>query len=402
MRLPPEVLERFVASYFSQRERFLAAPSPAYLLDGQALRARALAFRRTFQELRHPCSFYFAVKSNNTPRVAAILLEEGFGLDVSGAPELEGALALGARDIIFSGPGKTAEELRLAAAHPEVTVLLDSFGELERLEGEAAARGRVVRAGVRLSPEAVSPWSKFGIPPEELPRFCREARSRPHVRLEGVQCHTSWNMSPRPQCRFLETIAGALENVDQKSREQLTFLDVGGGYWPERGEWLRDDAPSPDPLGHRLEPASPLAHYARDLSRTLGTHRSLRALGRLCFEPGRWICDDAMHLTFSVVDVKGPDIAIADIGVNAVGWERFEQDYCPVLNLSHPSLRERPGVILGSLCTPHDVLGFSYFGEGLHPGDRLLIPCQKTYTRSLAQAFIKAIPPVVELPPEEP
>jgi len=287
-------LERFVASYFSQRERFLAAPSPAYLLDGQALRARALAFRRTFQELRHPCSFYFAVKSNNTPRVAAILLEEGFGLDVSGAPELEGALALGARDIIFSGPGKTAEELRLAAAHPEVTVLLDSFGELERLEGEAAARGRVVRAGVRLSPEAVSPWSKFGIPPEELPRFCREARSRPHVRLEGVQCHTSWNMSPRPQCRFLETIAGALENVDQKSREQLTFLDVGGGYWPERGEWLRDDAPSPDPLGHRLEPASPLAHYARDLSRTLGTHRSLRALGRLCFEPGRWICDDAM------------------------------------------------------------------------------------------------------------
>jgi diaminopimelate decarboxylase len=61
-----------------------------------------------------------------------------------------------------------------------------------------------------------------------------------------------------------------------------------------------------------------------------------------------------------------------------------------------PSTRERPCRIFGSLCTPHDIFGFSYFGDGLEPGDRLLIPCQGAYTYSLAQNFIKPAPPVKE------
>ena len=400
MRLPPAVLENFVAPFFARRERFLAVPHGAYLLDGEALRRRARAFLRAFRSTLGSCTPYFAVKSNNCPRVSALLLDEGFGLDVSSGLELEGALALGAPRVVFSGPGKTAAELAAAVPHAEVTVLLDSFGELERLEREAASQGREVRAGVRISSDPGGLWGKFGIPPGELPRFLREARDRPHVRLEGLQFHTSWNMSPRPQCQMLEVLAGALDAADSGDRHRLTFLDVGGGFWPERGEWLRDDAPSPDPLVHRLVPAAPTEEYARDLARTMDRHPSLGSLTELFCEPGRWICDDALHLLFSVVDVKGPDLAIADIGINAVGWERFEGDYCPVLNLSRPSFRERPGRILGSLCTPHDVLGFSYFGEELHPGDRLLLPCQGAYTVSLAQAFIKAVPPVVELPPE--
>ena len=181
--------------------------------DADALRERADAFRGTFEATLPDCAFSFAMKSNSCPRLLEVLLDAGFGIDASGAPELEAAFRLGARDVVFSGPGKTDAELRLAVEHADrVTVLLDSFGELERLE-RAAARGREVRAGVRVSTDPAGLWGKFGIPPGELPRFLREARSCGRVRLEGLQFHTSWNMSPRAQCDFLATLGGILDTL---------------------------------------------------------------------------------------------------------------------------------------------------------------------------------------------
>lgn len=103
---------------------------------------------------------------------------------------------------------------------------------------------------------------------------------------------------------------------------------------------------------------------------------------------------DAVHLFLSVVDKKAPDLVITDAGTNTVGWERFETDYFPVLNLSRPSLEERPCHILGSLCTPHDVWGYMYFGHSIEPGDILMIPTQGAYTYSLRQHFIKPLPSV--------
>ena len=102
-----------------------------------------------------------------------------------------------------------------------------------------------------------------------------------------------------------------------------------------------------------------------------------------------------MHLILSVVDKKAPDLVITDAGTNAIGWERFETDYFPVLNLTRPLTRERDCLILGALCTPHDVWGYSYWGEDIRPGDILMIPTQGAYTYSLRQHFIKPLPRVV-------
>jgi diaminopimelate decarboxylase len=114
-------------------------------------------------------------------------------------------------------------------------------------------------------------------------------------------------------------------------------------------------------------------------------------------EPGRWLCNDAMHILLTVVDKKSEDLVITDGGTNIIGWERFETDYFPVINLSRPSKSEHKCFILGSLCTPHDVWGYGYFGKGIEPGDLLLIPNQGAYTYSLRQEFIKPLPEVVAL-----
>ena len=90
-------------------------------------------------------------------------------------------------------------------------------------------------------------------------------------------------------------------------------------------------------------------------------------------------------------------MVITDAGTNAIGWERFEIDYCPILNLTRPSLQERECNILGSLCTPHDIWGYSYWGKDIQEGDILMIPEQGAYTYSLRQHFIKPLPQVITL-----
>jgi diaminopimelate decarboxylase len=143
--------------------------------------------------------------------------------------------------------------------------------------------------------------------------------------------------------------------------------------------------------------AAPIHEFARAIGAAVREHILPRVSCRICFEPGRWVCHEAMHLALTVVDRKGDDIAVTDAGTNAVGWERFESDYFPVINLSRPDTVERPMYVLGALCTPHDVWGYAYHGGDIQPGDVLLIPNQGAYTYSLRQEFIKPLPRVVDL-----
>ena len=187
---------------------------------------------------------------------------------------------------------------------------------------------------------------------------------------------------------------------------ELEFIDIGGGYWPSQGEWLQPagtleggvrmalgQAAGPIDSHHCL-PATPIGEFAEKLGAAIYEHLFSVAPYRIFLEPGRWICHDAMHLFLSVVDKKAPDMVITDAGTNAIGWERFETDYFPILNLTRPSSHEKPCLVLGSLCTPHDIWGYMYFGKEIQPDDILMIPTQGAYTYSLRQNFIKPVPTV--------
>ncbi len=136
--LPKEVLAPFVSTYFDRQTRYRevvqAHGSPLWILESSTLKENARQFSAAFNRYFPVTSFYYAMKSNNHPEVSATLVELGFGLDVSSGVELKLALDLNAGDIIFSGPGKTDEELSLAIAHADrTTLLLDSLGELEHV-----------------------------------------------------------------------------------------------------------------------------------------------------------------------------------------------------------------------------------------------------------------------------
>ncbi len=155
--MTPAFLAGQVARCSIQTHRFIRKIKPwiaLYLVDAAKLVHQAERFRTAFQSRLPDTRFYFAMKSNSMPDISRILTAEGFGLDVSSGLELAAALETGTNDIIFSGPGKTRDELMLAAAHPDrVTLLMDSIGECRRLMAILAEkRAAPVRRGAAQLP----------------------------------------------------------------------------------------------------------------------------------------------------------------------------------------------------------------------------------------------------------
>lgn len=414
-RLDAARLRDYVSSFLDRGDSFRrlveSEGSPLYVFDKAALVSRAREFMTTFRSYLPAVQPFYAVKSNHSPLIARTLVEEGYGLDVSSGDELTMALAQGADKILFSGPGKMEAELDLAVEHADaVTVLIDSFGELERLEQAAARRDRVIRAGVRLTTSESGFWRKFGLPLERLEQFIAAADKCEHVKWCGLQFHISWNMNPDNQVIFLNKVSETLGRLPAEQRRRFEFIDVGGGFWPPHGEWLQPSA-TPEsqlhtargesfggPLDHFCFPAAPLGVFAERISSAVTSRMPSDLEFVLYCEPGRWLCHEAMHILVTVVDRKADDLVITDAGTNMVGWERFENDFFPVINLTRPALTERECLVAGSLCTPHDIWGYSYFGDDIQAGDLLLVPHQGAYTYSLRQHFIKPLPKVATLP----
>ncbi len=406
--LEDQELFPFVASFVNRSSEFLKISAdkgtPLWIIETDVLRRQAKHFLQAFINEIRDVDVFYAMKSNNHHAIAECLMQAGMGLDVSGGPELETALSLGCRHIIFSGPGKNDAELGLALVNAErVTILMDSFTELRRISEMARNQGIQVKAGIRLTTQEKGLWRKFGIPLSALEDFLREARKTGNVEVSGLQFHTSWNLNPSAQTDFIARVGKCLKMMDKKYLSALEFIDIGGGYWPAQGEWLQwEGTPAgqmqrlvspenPRIMGRYKYASNPIEKFASDIGKALREHIFPVLTCRIYTEPGRWICNDAMHLLMKVQDRKADDIVITDAGINNIGWERFETDYFPVINLSRPSLTEHECYVFGCLCTPHDIWGYTYFGQGIETGDLLLIPCQGAYTYSLRQQFIKPV-----------
>lgn len=417
-RLDSGVLNKFVQSFLDRRNTILdvvkSQGSPLYLFDKDMLVKRATQFKQAFLQYLPHLKIYYAVKSNSHPVISSTLLKHGFGLDVSSGQELQFALDLGCNDIIFSGPGKQSDELGIVLKHPEkITVLLDSFNELNKLDRMASTIDQAVQVGVRLTTDENSIWRKFGIPIDQLETFFKEAEKCRFIRLRGLQFHLSWNLDSEAHVLFIARLGAALSRMHHRFRKQIKFIDIGGGFWPEVGEWLQ---PAATPKGvlktfldtetesaqiHYAKKAIPINSFASNISMALEKHIPQDMDYTICTEPGRWLCHDAMHIILKVVDCKPGNVIITDGGTNAVGWDRFETDFFPVINLTRPETKEHECLVAGSLCTPHDIWGYSYFGDGVKEGDILLVPNQGAYTYSLRQEFIKPLPKIAEFKSEQ-
>lgn len=408
-------LSHIAKKYIERKDKILRLagkhPPPFYVLDQTELHESITSFKQAFSHAIPGSEYFYAIKMNHEPRIVKAVLTHGFGLDVSSERELRIALQKGAKKILFSGPGKTDEALALAVRHSDaVVVLMDSFSELARLRDVLVRNGGSVRAGVRVCTKKNN-WNKFGIPLKELGRFWREAKEVPGLRLEGIQHHVSWNANALPYRQAIREIASYLGNAfTAEEREGITFIDLGGGLLPYLSEgyypWgtpqgkiariAHDDAGKKVSFKDRyyISEAVPIATYAEGIGAAIERYLAPLVTCAYYFEPGRVICNNAMHIVVRVMDVKGPRKAITNGGIYMVGWERFEYDYFPLVDLTNPSLKERKVTLYGSLCMQQDLWGYYCYASKIEEGDIILIPYQGALTYSLAQNFIHPIPKV--------
>ncbi len=390
--------------------------TPFYLIDRANLEKSVDDFKAAFSAYL-PGRPYYAVKSNYHPYILETVTKKGFGLDVSSGRELKLAIKAGSKHIVFSGPGKTDEELTLALKYANrVTVHIDNFNELRRLGRLAERLKRKINAGVRIFTH-YHLGNKFGIPLEDLKAFWDEGKKIPYIQLQGIQSHLSWNKESDKYSKVIELLGAYIKkHFTPGMREELKFIDLGGGFFPDKvegyypwtgrypctlhgGVFIQQAAAA---CGEKTEFKEPYyvtesktpRQYAKVISSAVKKHLKFLPNCEFYVEPGRIISTTAMHIVVKVVDVKRFLVGITDGGLNALGWEFGEHFYYPLVNLTHPARRELNFTLYGSLCTPRDVWGHYCFAKKVENDDVIVIPNQGAYRYTLAQEFIKPIPPV--------
>ena len=249
----------------------------------------------------------FAVKANSNLGVLNVLARLGAGFDIVSGGELERVLAAGGRAdrVVFSGVGKTREDMRRALEVGVHCFNVESTDELERLQVVAAEMGKVAPVSLRVNPDVdagTHPYistglkeNKFGIAIADAEAIYVRAAQLPNLDVVGVDCHIGSQLTTVEP--FLDALDRLLDLVDRLADcgIHLRHLDLGGGV----GVRYRDEEP---PL---------VADYIKAIRERVGD-RDLA----LVFEPGRYM--DFAIIDAAMNDLIRPALYQAWMGVSAV------------------------------------------------------------------------------------
>lgn len=408
-----------VKNILSKKEKIInlanKKQTPFFIYDCFEAQKNIAEFKKEFQANIPNLQIYYALKSDHCDFLVRDCIKAGLGLDVSSGRELQIALKNHAKKMVFSGPGKSEAELKMAIANRKNLILhLDSPSELKKVS-RLLTKGQTLNCGVRIFTEFHGNWNKFGIALNDLKKFFNETKKYPQINLMGLQCHMSFNESAKPYQNMIRVIAKYLKtNFTQNELAQIKFFDFGGGYYPNAWEgffpWESDQGriikiaadhfnqPYDFSQKYYISQSASIKEFAQGIGQAIKKEMVPLGIKNFFCEPGRIISTPTMHIALRIADLKNKDMGIADGGNNMIGtWERFEDNYYPLVNLTHPSLQEKKFALLGNLCTPADVWGYYMHAKEIKENDLIIIPFQGAYNYSLTHEFIKPIPSVYEL-----
>lgn len=178
--------------------------------------------------------------------------------------------------------------------------------------------------------------------------------------------------------------------------KSIKYVDFGGGFEPHESEGIIEYGKRNWPK-YKIVKVPTIEEYAKNIGSSIKKYLDPIIEATYLSEPGRYICNNAMHIALSVADIKDKENCTLNGGVNIVGWQRFEKEYFPLINIVYPSKKERKCRMWGNLCTTWDIWGYYYYGSQLKEKDIIVVPNQGALTYSLAQSFINDIPAVYVL-----
>ena len=323
--------------------------TPTYVYSRAHIEAQYRSYADALQGTEHLVCF--AVKANSNLGVLNVLARLGAGFDIVSGGELERVLAAGGRAdrVVFSGVGKTREDMRRALEVGVHCFNVESTDELERLQVVAAEMGKVAPVSLRVNPDVdagTHPYistglkeNKFGIAIADAEAIYVRAAQLPNLEVVGVDCHIGSQLTTVEP--FLDALDRLLDLVDRLADcgIHLRHLDLGGGV----GVRYRDEEP---PL---------VADYIKAIRERVGK-RDLA----LVFEPGRYIVANAGVLLTRVEYLKHTehkDFAIIDAAMNDLIRPALYQAWMGVSAVIPREGEGRAYDLVGPICETGDFLG---------------------------------------------
>ncbi|MBA3730398.1 MAG: diaminopimelate decarboxylase [Sphingomonas sp.] len=355
--------------------------TPVYVYSTATMQRQARVFKTALASLGDPL-VAFAVKANPNAAVLATLAAEGLGADVVSGGEYRRARAAGipADQIVFSGVGKTAEEMALALEGGLFQFNVESLAEAEMLSDVAAPMGRVAPLCFRINPDVAAgshakistgrAQDKFGINAADLMRAFEMAHELPGLEAKGIAVHIGSQLTRLEPLEAAFTRLGELIADIRASGHPITVADLGGG------------------LGVPYDPAAPLPPSPADYAALVA--RITAGWGvRLVFEPGRLIVGNAGVLLVRVVRLKeGPErpFVIVDAGMNDLMRPSLYDAWHGIEAVA-PRGGDMVADIVGPVCESGDTFALARVISRVEPGELMVIRTAGAYAATMASTY---------------
>lgn len=355
--------------------------TPCYVYSATAIRERVQGLQTALQGL--DTRICYAVKANSNLAILQLMAEQDVGADIVSAGELRRALRAGipAERIVFSGVGKTADEIAEALDAGVWRFNIESLDELQTMQRVAAGRGAIARASVRINPDVDAGThakistgkseNKFGVSIEEARCWFADSAQHANVRLDGLHAHIG------SQILSLEPFRLALQRVAAFARElaghghALACIDVGGGL----GVRYRQDQDPPLTAGE----------YAAMLRETFSGYA-----GTLILEPGRYLVAEAGLLLTRVIRVKPGqqrDFLIVDAAMNDLQRPALYDAWHDILPLHGRAAESVAYDVVGPVCETGDTFAVQRQMSACRAGDLIAIAGAGAYGAAMASTY---------------
>ncbi len=323
--------------------------TPTYVYSRAHIEAQFRSYADALNGIEHLVCF--AVKANSNLAVLNVLARLGAGFDIVSRGELERVLAAGGdpAKVVFSGVGKSRDDMRRALEVGVHCFNVESDVELERLQQVAAELGVKAPVSLRVNPDVdakTHPYistglkeNKFGIDIDAALAVYARAAELPNLQIIGVDCHIGSQLTQVTP--FLDALERLLALIDCLAERgiRIRHLDLGGGL----GVRYRDEEP---PLAGDYIKAVRERLAGRDLA--------------LVFEPGRYIVANAGVLLTRVEYLKHTehkDFAVIDAAMNDLIRPALYEAWMDIVPVVAREGEARHYDLVGPICETGDFLG---------------------------------------------
>ncbi len=358
-------------------------PTPFYCYSATAIVNQFEQYRHAFADTNALVAF--ALKANSNQAVLSLLAKQGAGADVVSGGEMRRALKAGipADKIVYSGVGKTVEEIDFALGQDIHCFNAESEPELQQLSARAVALGKKARVSLRINPNVDAKThrkiatgkseNKFGIPIAVARDVYEQAAKLPGLDVHGVDVHIGSQICELQPFEDAFSLVADFVHVLRDEGHDIRHVDVGGGL----GIVSRNDnVPPPTP-----------AEYADVVKKHFAPLNV-----EIIMEPGRNIIGNAGILVTSIIYIKhgaGKNFVIVDAGMNDFIRPTLYDAWHDIVPVKEPKQSDKPMMadIVGPVCETGDYMGLGRFLPSPKAGDLLAVCSAGAYGAVMASTY---------------